>query len=88
MTEDEQRITVQEAAHRLGFKEDAIRKRIQRGTLKHGKDPEEGRVYAYMNTTRDTSQNATYDWSQDAAEDASYFALVRCFTIKLSTCGA
>jgi hypothetical protein len=28
------RVTIQEAAERLGVKEDAIRKRIQRGTLR------------------------------------------------------
>jgi DNA-directed RNA polymerase specialized sigma24 family protein len=32
------RITIQEAARRLGVKDDAIRKRIQRGTMDHEKD--------------------------------------------------
>jgi hypothetical protein len=41
------RFTVAEAAHRLGVKEQAIRKRIQRGTLPHDKD-ETGRVYVYI----------------------------------------
>ena len=43
------RVTVAEAAARLGVKEQAIRKRIQRGTLVHGKD-DDGRVYVYLNT--------------------------------------
>jgi excisionase family DNA binding protein len=34
------RVTIQEAARRLGVKEDAIRKRIQRGTLPHEKTEE------------------------------------------------
>ncbi len=38
------RVTIQEAARRLGVKEDAIRKRIQRGSLRHEK-AEEGRVF-------------------------------------------
>ncbi len=38
------RVTIQEAASRLGVKEDAIRKRIQRGTLRHEKTTE-GRVF-------------------------------------------
>ena len=41
------RVTVAEAAVRLGVKEQAIRKRIQRGTLVHDKD-DDGRVYVYL----------------------------------------
>ena len=41
------RISVAEAAQRLGVKEQAIRKRISRGTLQHDKD-EDGRVYVYI----------------------------------------
>ena len=43
------RVTVAEAAVRLGVKEQAIRKRIQRGTLVHDKD-DDGRVYVYLDT--------------------------------------
>jgi hypothetical protein len=41
------RVTVAEAAARLGVKEQAIRKRIQRGTLAHDKD-DDGRVHVYL----------------------------------------
>ena len=41
------RVTVVEAAARLGVKEQAIRKRVQRGTLLYDKD-EDGRVYVYL----------------------------------------
>jgi hypothetical protein len=41
------RVTVAEAAARLGVKEQAIRKRIQLGTLAHDKD-DDGRVYVYL----------------------------------------
>src|SRR5215211_4736851 len=41
------RVTVAEAAARLGVKEQAIRKRIQRGTLVYDKD-DDGRVYVYL----------------------------------------
>ena len=41
------RVTVAEAARRLNVKEQAIRKRISRGTLQHDKD-EDGRVYVYI----------------------------------------
>ena len=81
MAKDHQWITVQEAARRLGVKEDAIRKRMQRGTLKHEKDPKDGRVYVYMDATQDGLQ----DTSQDTAEDASYDALVEALRDQLST---
>lgn len=75
MVRDEHWITVQEAARRLGVKDDAIRKRIQRGTLRSEKDPEDGRVYVYLDTTQDAAHDGTYDENQDttydAAEDAS-----------------
>ncbi len=45
--EELDRVSVAEAAQRLGVKEQAIRKRISRGTLQHDKD-EDGRVYVYI----------------------------------------
>jgi hypothetical protein len=42
------RVTVAEAAVRLGVKEQAIRKRIQRGTIAHDKDDDDRRVYVYL----------------------------------------
>jgi excisionase family DNA binding protein len=54
------RITVQEAARRLGVKDDAVRKRIQRGSIGHDKDSD-GRVYVYLDTTHDESQDASKD---------------------------
>jgi excisionase family DNA binding protein len=47
MYDDLDRLTVVEAAERLGVKEQAVRKRIARGTLHHTKD-EDGRVYVYL----------------------------------------
>ena len=38
VSEKMERVTVVEAAAKLGVKEQAIRKRIQRGTLTHDKD--------------------------------------------------
>ena len=49
-----ERLTIQEAAHRLGVSESAIRKRIKRGTLKREKT-EEGRVLVSMETPAPTS---------------------------------
>jgi hypothetical protein len=48
------RVTIREAATRLGVTEGAIRKRIQRGSLpkEHGED---GRVYVYLDMYEDKS---------------------------------
>lgn len=48
------RVTVVEAAARLGVKEQAIRKRIQRGTIAHDKD-DDGRVYVYLDPSSEAS---------------------------------
>src|SRR5215218_1334130 len=69
------RVTVAEAARRLGVKEQAIRKRIARGTLQHDK-AQDGRVYVYVDaesedevqgidTRNDTYRDALVDSLQD-----------------------
>lgn len=68
------RVTVQEAAASLGVKDDAVRKRIQRGTLEHEKGPD-GRVYVYLDESSVASQDgqdngAASDTDKDAAQDA------------------
>jgi excisionase family DNA binding protein len=66
------RVTVQEAARRLGVKDDAIRKRIQRGTLEHDKGPD-GRVYVYLGPSSVTSKDRPGGKAaHDATKDASY----------------
>ena len=65
------RVTIQETAERLGVKEDAIRKRIQRGTLRHEKT-QEVRVFVWV----DAAPDATQDTAQDAYRDASQDALL------------
>ena len=62
-------MTIQEAAHRLGVKEDAIRKRIQRGSMRHEK-ADDGRVYVWVDTTQDTAQDVDRS-SQDAYQDTT-----------------
>jgi excisionase family DNA binding protein len=63
------RVTIQEAAERLGVKEDAIRKRIQRGTLRHEKT-QEGRVFVWVDAAPDATQDTTQDAYRDASQDA------------------
>jgi excisionase family DNA binding protein len=63
------RVTIQEAAQRLGVKEDAIRKRIQRGTLRHEKT-QEGRVFVWLDAAPDATQDAAEDTYRDASQDA------------------
>jgi hypothetical protein len=43
------KLTVAQAAGRLGITQDAVRKRIARGTIRHGKD-REGRIFVYLDT--------------------------------------
>src|SRR5215213_332780 len=65
------RVTIQEAAYRLGVKEDAIRKRIQRGSMRHDK-AEDGRVYVWVDATQDSTQDTGHtsqDVYQDTAQD-------------------
>jgi excisionase family DNA binding protein len=74
------RVTVQEAARRLGVKDDAIRKRIQRGTIEHDKDPD-GRVFVYLDATQDAAKDSwtektSYASTHDATEDTSYVEIV------------
>src|SRR5918995_3537769 len=57
------RLTVAEAVVRLGVKEQAIRKRIQRGTIAHDKD-DDGRVYVYLDP-EDGATGASIDTSMD-----------------------
>src|ERR687898_2964702 len=63
------RVTIQEAAQRLGVKEDAIRKRIQRGTLRHEKT-QEGRVFVWLDAAPDATQDTAQDTYRDASQDA------------------
>jgi predicted ArsR family transcriptional regulator len=64
---ERERVTVQEAARQLGITESAVRKRVQRGMLRHDKETD-GRLYVYLDT-RDTGR--------DKVRDSSYDMLVR-----------
>ena len=65
------RLTIQEAARRLGVSEGAVRKRVTRGTLQHEKE-EDGRVYIYL----DAGDRRRVDDGQDAGVDPNNAALI------------
>jgi hypothetical protein len=69
------RISVAQAANRLGITQDAVRKRIARGTIRHGKD-HEGRIFVYLDTfesesktDRDNGQDREPKTVSDADQD-------------------
>ncbi len=47
LDDGQDRVTIQDAARRLGVSEGAVRKRVTRGTLQHDKEPD-GRIYVYL----------------------------------------
>jgi hypothetical protein len=57
------RLTVAQAADRLGITQDAVRKRIARGTMRHDKD-HEGRIFVYLDTFERQSKT-----NQDNGQD-------------------
>jgi excisionase family DNA binding protein len=62
-----ERLSVGEAAERLGVTRDAIHKRISRGSIRHEKG-EDGRLYVSVDTTQTAADTST-DTSTDARED-------------------
>jgi hypothetical protein len=65
------RLTIQEAARRLGISEGAVRKRMTRKTLRHEKD-DDGRVYVYV----DAGGTQGVDVGQDEGVDPNSNALI------------
>src|SRR5918997_2927241 len=69
------RLTVAQAAHRLGVTQDAVRKRIARGTIRHEKDYE-GRIFVYLDTFEresKTDQDNGQDKYTRSLEDQIHF---------------
>jgi hypothetical protein len=65
------RLTIQDAARRLGISEGAVRKRVTRGSLRHDKE-DDGRVYVYL----DARDRRGVDDGQDAGVDPDNAALI------------
>ncbi len=62
-----ERLTVAQAATRLGVSQDAIRKRISRNTIDYDQDPD-GRIHVYLDSS---------EIEQDKSSDASIEKLVQ-----------
>jgi DNA-binding transcriptional MerR regulator len=58
----DERLTLREAAARLGVSESAIRKRVERGTLRSDKGPD-GKRYVYLDTVADNMTDRVSDAS-------------------------
>ena len=65
------RLTIQEAARRLGISEGAVRKRVTRDSLEHEKD-DDGRVYVFL----DSGGRQGIDDGQDTGVDPNSSALI------------
>ena len=65
----DKRLTLRQAAARLGVSESAIRKRVERGTLRSDKGPD-GRRYVYLDTGADTVTDEGADPSATGERDA------------------
>ena len=68
------RMTVAEAAVRLGVTQDAIRQRIRRNSIPHEKD-ESGRVYVYLHPTN-TDHDGVYEEHHDEVRERVRDALI------------
>jgi len=69
---DLDRLTVAQAADALSISQDAVRKRIARGTIPHDRD-ETGRVHVYLassKTARKTDQDIVQDDASKTVQDA------------------
>jgi hypothetical protein len=59
------RVSIQDAARRLGVSESAVRKRVARGILHHDK-ADDGRVYVFLDAGVDAGQDAGVDANNNA----------------------
>ena len=66
------RVTVAEAADRIGLTQDAVRKRVACGTIQHDKD-QDGRIYVYVSPS-DKSSKTDQNTIQDEPEQDRYIA--------------
>src|SRR5215213_4367521 len=76
-----ERVSVPQAADHLGTTVDAIRKRVQRGTIPHEKDPD-GRVWILLDTGR-PRQDSVLDSVQPQSDSAALISEMRAHNATL-----
>jgi hypothetical protein len=64
---DLDRLTVAQAANALDISQDAVRKRIARGTIPHDRD-DSGRVYVYLSSSETVHKTDQYTIQDDATK--------------------
>jgi predicted ArsR family transcriptional regulator len=74
------RVSVPEAAERLGVTQDAVRKRIHRDAIEWEQDAD-GRYYVYLEDTEDTTRNTYRATRQDSSRDS----LIRAMQDQIDT---
>jgi hypothetical protein len=79
---DLDRVTVAEAAAALDISQDAVRKRIARGTIPHDRN-EAGRVYVYL-TPSETVHKTDQDTGEDDATKTVQDAYIRSLEDQIS----
>jgi hypothetical protein len=65
------RLSVPEAAQRLGVTQDAVRKRIHRDAISWEQD-DDGRYYVHLYDTQDTTRNSSRATRQDTSRDTLF----------------
>lgn len=79
-----EKLSVPEAAERLGVTQDAVRKRIHRDAIAWEQDGE-GRYYVYLEDTGDTTRNTYRATRQDSSRDNSRDDLLRAMQDQIDT---
>jgi hypothetical protein len=79
-----ERLSVPEAAERLGVTQDAVRKRIHRNAITWDQD-NDGRYYVYLEDTEDTTRNTYRATRQDSSRDSSHDALITAMQDQIDT---
>jgi hypothetical protein len=80
-TSGRRRVPVAEAARELGTTVDALRKRVQRGTIEHERD-DEGHVWILLDTVR-TRQDTDQDTGQPQSERTELISELRAHNATL-----
>jgi hypothetical protein len=79
-----EKLSVSEAAERIGVTQDAIRKRIHRDAIAWEQE-DDGRYYVYLEDTEDTTRNTYRASRQDRSRDSSRDDLFQAMQDQIDT---